>query len=207
MPDIPVPDVETGDPPLPPAPCDLGYTLIDGACVIVPLVPEPPAPVECAFQWCNEDGTEFVILSWVNATPERYERTPLTFGWPWCEPGTYPQTYKWEAPCGPDPCQPFVVGDSTRFFTMWDLDECVPGPDSVPIPVGATPPHTEQPCSTGVVAETGVCEPVGTSGEIEAVQYAAESQLPATGSGETATIGVLGAVVLLAGVLLKRIAS
>lgn len=147
-------------------PCDIGFTLVDDVCVIVPLIPDPPAD-------------EFVIATWDNITPDQYETSPFTTGWPWCEPGTFPQTYEWEAPCGPDPCQPFVVGDGVVYRTMWNLTECVP-------PVASS--DVEKP--EAVTATVAIDTP---------------PMLPATGADPA--IVVAGVVTLLAGIVLFLLAK
>jgi LPXTG-motif cell wall-anchored protein len=125
-----------------------------------PLSTESTPSSTAACYSFNADGTCFVPRTWENITPEQYEAIPLIGGWPWCEPGTVPSSYKWEAPCGPDPCIPSGTGSGSL---LWAVAPCTPAAAPVTATTVATVATAEPPSlpETGPSA-TGWIGGIGT---------------------------------------------
>lgn len=153
----------------------------------------------------TETGECFVIKTWENITPEQYEATPFTKGWPWCQPGHFPITYDWEAPCiAVDPCQDAGFGG----FTLWEGKPCDPATHPYVIGRGAAAPNqttttTTTSTSTTTTTVVAVADPPLPTTTTTTVGEPTQ-MLPATG-GEV-QVGALAAVMLLAGAVLVRLA-
>jgi hypothetical protein len=146
--------------------------------------------------------------TWENITPEQYEISPFISGWPWCAPGEFPISYKWEAPCVPvDPCQDTEFGGAT----LWEGKPCDIATHPYVIGRGAADPKVT---TTTVLVDSGeplvvVTDPWIADDTVPVVAALTNGEpnattLPAT--GVEVTLAVVASLLLAAGSTIVAVA-